>query len=487
MSTRIAVITDPHASTGPTGMDTRKGQWADTLLRRTVHRLNRFIKPDAVVVLGDILNNEHDADAMDLLNAARKILDKLEMPWLAIPGNHDPEPETFYTVFDQTDVLDVGPARIVTFADPEEPHHCAKRTQRGFERMAEYAADHNGPLVALQHVPITEPRTHSPYGYTNHDAVAAAMREHGYTLALFGHDHAGVPLQPHEGTHIMGVRALCEAPYSFALITLDGDDIHAQPLQHQLPAELKLNDYHAHSQFAYCSQNVTLDKSPAFAEMMGINQFAFTEHSGQLYFEKKAYWKAKYGERGIDETESRDRRMDDYWRAAGPLRSDRLLVGLEIDADYQGGLVVEPADLERAEITVGAVHSIRELTKPKPDMKVAAQEFLVMSEGLCRHGVDVLAHPFRQFERVGHPKPLEVIPQLVAMMKEHGTAAEINFHSNTPVPELFAACIDAGVKLSFGGDSHELWEVAEFNPQLDLLAELGYTGDISGLLIDPLR
>lgn len=487
MPTRIAIITDIHYSAGPTGMDIRKGEWGDVLLRRTVNRLNRYVQPDVTVVLGDVLNDHEDAEAMDLLRDAKKILDDLRMPWLAIPGNHDPDAETFYTVFDRVDYLDVNGTRLVTFDDPEEPRHCARRMPNDFDRMAARAADHDGPLVALQHVPITEPRTHSPYGYTNHDEVAAAMRKHGYRLAVFGHDHAGVPLQEHEGTHILGVRALCEAPYSFALVTIDSDEVSCDPLQNQLPPELKLNDYHSHTQFAYCSQNVSMQRSPEFAELIGLNQLALTEHSGQLYFKRKAYWGCAFGEQGIHETEQRDERMADYWQTIAPHQSKRVLTGLEIDADFHGNLVVTPDDRAKAEITLGAVHWLRELQKPEPDLKVAGEEFLQCSEGLCKGGVDILAHPFRVFSRSSQPKPLELIPQLVAIMKAHGTAAEINFHSNDPVPELFAACIEAGVKISFGGDAHELWEVGQFHPQLDLLKDIGYDGDLSDILLPPLR
>ena len=352
--------------------------------------------------------------------------------------------------------------------------------------MARLAAGHDGPRVALQHVPIGEPRTDTPYGYTNSDRVHQAMRAHGYTLAVSGHYHQGVPLKQHADVNTIVVPAMCEEPYSFALITV-GDQITHQPLQHQLPKDLKLNDYHSHTQFAYCAQDVSMDRSPEFASLIGLNQLAFTEHSGQLYFERKAYWGAAFGERGLDETNHRHERSADYWRTIAPYRSNTVLTGLEVDADFHGNLLVRDQDRAQAEIILGAVHWLRELQKPEPDLKVAADEFLKATEGLCRGGVHILAHPFRVFRRKNQPVPNGLVGPVVKMLRQYNVAAEINFHSNTPQPELFAACLNAGVRISFGGDAHELYEIGEFHPNLGLLAQAGFDGDLADILLPPIR
>lgn len=486
MPCRIAAITDLHFSRQPLEMSSRKGEWADVLLKRAVARLNRHIKPDVTVILGDLLDDPKASDAVGLLTDLRGILDRLAMPWLVIPGNHDPAPGVFYSVFDECDFLDINGVRLVPFVDPEEPRHCARREDVDFDRMARLAADHDGPRVALQHVPICQPRTDTPYGYTNSEQVHQAMREHGYTLAISGHYHRGVPLKQDGPVSTLVVPAMCEAPYSFALVTVD-DAITHQPLQHQLPKALQLNDYHSHTQFAYCAQDVAMDRSPEFAALMGLNQLAFTEHSGQLYFERKAYWGAAFGERGLDKTDHRDDRTADYWRTITPYRNDTVLTGLEVDADFHGNLILEDKDRERAEILLGAVHWLRELRKPEPDLNVAADEFLKATEGLCRGGVHILAHPFRVFRRSNQPVPAGLVDPVVKLLREHGVAAEINFHSNDPQPDLFAACIEAGVRISFGGDAHELYEIGEFHPSLDLLADAGFDGDLADILLPPIR
>ncbi|MEM7133878.1 MAG: metallophosphoesterase [Chloroflexota bacterium] len=501
MKCRIAVISDIHyCATAPT-IAARKGQWGAVLLRRTVERLNRTIKPDVTVVLGDLIDDPHDADASALLVALRDVLDRLDCPWLALPGNHDPSAAAFYNVFERVEHLDVNGVRLVSFVDAEEPGYNASRRGDVLERMAAVAADHSGPLVALQHVPVAEPGGEASYGYTNYAEVTTAMRAHGYTLALSGHYHPGVGLRQMDGLATMVVPALCEAPFSFALVTIDsvtidGDNIgtgnidagniDTEVLNHQLPASLGLNDFHSHTQFAYCGEDVSMTQSAGFAAIIGLNQLAFTEHSGQLYYDSQTYWSGDMAARGIDGRTGRAERMADYWRAAAPHRGDAVFAGLEVDADFAGNLVAEPADLEQADIVLGAVHWLPALRTPQPDAARAADEFLRIVDRLCRHGVDVLAHPFRVFRRGGIAVPTSLFAPTIALLREHGVAAEINFHTNEPPPPFIADCIEAGVRISFGSDAHALYEVGEFHPDLGLLADIGFDGDLMDILLPPL-
>ncbi len=486
MKCRIAVITDIHYSATAPAIAARNGEWGAVLLRRTVERLNRYIKPDATVVLGDLLDDENSADAPALLIELREVLDRLTCPWLAIPGNHDPDPAVFYDIFERVEYLDIHGVRLASFVDPEEPGWHAVRRADGLERMAALAAGHRGPLVALQHVPVAEPGGATSFGYTNCAAVIAAMRTHGYSLAVSGHFHAGHGLQQTDGLATLVVPALCEAPFSFAVVTIDGDNITTEILDHQLPAALRLNDYHSHTQFAYCGEDVSMAKTSALAAIMGLHQLAFTEHSGQLYYDGPTYWGGGVAEHGLASRAGRAERMADYWQAAAQYRGDTVFAGLEVDADFAGNLVAAPADLDQADIVLGAVHWLRALRADQPDAARAADEFLGIVDRLCRQGIDVLAHPFRVFRRGGMPVPESLFAPTIALLREHNVAAEINFHINEPPPAFFAGCIEAGVRISFGSDAHALYEIGEFHPHLELLAAIGFDGDPSDILLPPL-
>lgn len=225
MKCRIAVISDIHFSHSPSTALARQTARGAILLRQTVRRLNQFFKPDVVVVLGDLIDEPNATDAAELLGELRGILDRLACPWLAIPGNHDPHPDAFFKVFSRVDHLDVNGVRLVAFVDDEEPGYNASRNSAGLKQMVSAANGHHGPLVALQHVPVGEPNRELPYGYTNYADVHNAMRTHGYSLAISGHYHAGQPLMFRDGVSNIVIPALCEVPFTFAIVTIDGGNM----------------------------------------------------------------------------------------------------------------------------------------------------------------------------------------------------------------------------------------------------------------------
>ena len=67
-------------------------------------------------------------------------------------------------------------------------------------------------------------------------------------------------------------------------------------------------------------------QSAGFAAMIGLEQLAFTEHSGQLYFDSPTYWSGMIGESGIDGRTGRAERMGRLL-ASRRRASQRLRVG----------------------------------------------------------------------------------------------------------------------------------------------------------------
>jgi histidinol phosphatase-like PHP family hydrolase len=106
-----------------------------------------------------------------------------------------------------------------------------------------------------------------------------------------------------------------------------------------------------------------------------------------------------------------------------------------------------------------------------------------MLEMLLAKGIDILAHPFRIFSGAGYAPPEHIFRSVAALLYKHGVAAEINYHRNTPPPEFVRVCLDMGVKLAFGSDAHSLYEIGEFADHLRLLADLGFGGPLSDILL----
>jgi hypothetical protein len=348
MSFKIVAIADLHY--GCVSHPGRQGKFSHVFALRTVHRLNETIKPGAVLLMGDLIDDPAADDATARLTELKAIFDLLQCPTIAIPGNHDPVPDHFYDVFERPEsIVDIGPVRFSSFLDPEEPEWNACRMQPELDRMASIRDDgFSGPVVALQHATAVPPgTTDCCFNYVNMDEVMAGMQAGQVTLTVGGHYHPGTALVREQDSAYLGVPAMCEAPFKFTEIDLpldrDVEKIKITTHQLQVPAELGLYDLHSHTQFAYCSENVDTTLSPEFAGIIGLAGLAFTEHSGQLNFDQKAYWSGEFCKQGLATTRGAQYRAADYWTSALQAQKKspvNLLVGFEVDSDFSGAQVL---------------------------------------------------------------------------------------------------------------------------------------------------
>jgi len=222
----------------------------------------------------------------------------------------------------------------------------------------------------------------------------------------------------------------------------------------------KAADLHTHTNFAYCSENVTPEGNIKRAAEKGLGMIAFTEHAGQLYVSSKDYWAGKF----IDDTgimamnrETPLNRMPDYRRTVEKFRSPQVLVGVEAEVDCNGRLTLFEEDMDCWDIVVGAVHFLPAVYEPGSEAG-----FMWANEMLLRAGVDVLAHPFRYFQKKKKEVPKHLFRPLAEMLAQYGAAAELNFHKNENDPLFYEECLKKGVRISFGSDAHNLDEVGAF-------------------------
>lgn len=477
MSFKIAVIGDIHyRDIALEDCAERRSAIAHILLLRTVQRLNKYIKPDVTLILGDLIDDPASTNAVEELQTLKSITDRLESRLIVIPGNHDPNADVFYSVFERpSSITDIGNTRFVTFIDNEEPGFNASRSSSDLKLMKSARSGHPGPIISLQHVPLFAPGTSpSPYSLTNAQEAWSAFDDNNYTLSISGHYHAGDDqVQKRTGKSVI-VPALCESPFSFVEIQINGDAVGTFTHQLSMPPELKLIDYHVHTPFAYCQENMDPELTVHLADEFGLGGFVFTEHSGQLYFDPPTFWNAEFMPKGLATQHGRQNRMPAYLELAHRYCPPAYL-GMELDCDYTGKPVVRPEDLAHTQVRLASVHWLEELQKSEPDMDKACDEMLRRLSEMLGHGIDILAHPFRVFHRTKNQVPERLIDPLVKLLRKHNVAAEINFHSQITTEELVTKCVEAGVKLAFGSDSHNLYEVGEHYPHLQLLKRCGYS------------
>jgi len=470
---KIAALADFHYAMG-TPPGARRSDLAPLLLRRAVARLNRFVKPDVTVLLGDLLDRGSEPDGSELRGQLAKIVATVESPTIVLPGNHDGDAEAFYRDFERPGPwTDVAGVRLVGFDDPEEPRCWARRTAADIERLRAARSGWDGDIVCLQHLPLHPPGSAAcPYNLTNADAAIGAMCEVGARLSIGGHYHRGMDLVERDGCAFVGAPALCEAPFAFLVMEIDGDRITSERQELAMPRELGLFDHHVHTQFSYCGNGMDMATAAGLAKDLGLAGLCFSEHSGQLYFARREYWRGDWYTSGVAGASPDCARVDDYLAATESL-DDHVAAGFEVDFDRAGRPVLGEDVLALGRPAIGTIHHLDELAKPEPDLARAAEEFLSLAAAITGSGVRALAHPLRVFRRKGQPMPEGLFEPLVRMLRENGVAAEINFHTNEPPREFFSMCLEAGVRITLGSDAHEHREIGEFWPHLRLLEDLG--------------
>ena len=483
---RLAVLADIHYATLASPVGSRRCDVSDILLLRAVHRLNRYLRPDLVVLLGDLINDGDGPQAELELGRLQRCVELLDAPVLVLPGNHDPAPERFYQTMPRpAPAVDHAGIRVLSFLDAERPGYNAHRSEQDLARLRCEANRESGPLVCLQHVPLFPPGLHDcPYNYTNAADIISASCSAGVSLVISGHYHRGIPLIEQDGVRYLAAPALCESPFRFLTVDIEGDSVEVEEHSLAMPAEFELVDTHVHSSLAYCGENLDLAKSQSLADAMGLAGVLFAEHTGHLYFDARGY--GRCADTGLPAAHPRQCRVETYFgllQASGiPPKS----WGMEVDAGWDGSGLIKPEHEARLAFRIGAVHSLRSLNGPVRDPEKAADEFLAVLRRFLGNGYDTLAHPFRVFRRGGMPTPPQVIEPTVRLLRKHNTAAEINFHTNEPSVKFVRQCLSQGVKLTFGSDAHNLYEVGEFYPHLQLLREAGFTSNPQEILL-PIR
>lgn len=492
----VLVISDLHYPgliAHPNRLAARRGEWMPLFMERAIQRLRQLdAGPDLILLLGDLLN---DGDAPGAETAWMQLagaLLKLDIPVLAIAGNHDVHPERVVAFFNTSLGLHrIGGYGFLVFNDRHVGDDHYVRDAAALALPQQVAAANPGlPLIALQHNPL-HPTIDSTYPYLldNAEAAVASYREADVTLSLSGHYHPGLGPFERDGTTYLSAPALCEAPFPFLHLRLDGEraEVTRHELRHDTPG---LCDVHCHSEFAYCATTITTAHGLELSRILGLESLCVVEHTFQLYFPKTEAWSFSWvndpdAVAAAWTTPGRGR-MAAFRAFARAVRSPFARIGLEVDLYGDGHLLLAPEDADGWDILLGAVHAVRGVTRNVTPQAEAERLFMRDVDALLASQIDVLAHPFRFFPWSGYSKPEHLYQTVAQRLAAAGKAAELNFHGNEPEPEFFRACLDCDVKIAFGSDSHNLLEPADFDRQLRFMRDLGIAdADLPGILFTP--
>lgn len=203
----IAQMSDLHVTTEG-GLALRRFD-TNAAVAAAVAHVNRLDpRPDLVVVTGDIINGPKQGE----YEVAAPILDKLEIPWLPVPGNHDHR-DGMRNAFGHLGLLptdgeflhyayDAGPLRVLALDTQVTGQPggllCGARLA-WIERTLAEAPD-RPTLVIMHHPPFASGiELLDTIRCEGADALAAILRRHPIAGVLCGHNHRPISA-PFAGT-----------------------------------------------------------------------------------------------------------------------------------------------------------------------------------------------------------------------------------------------------------------------------------------------
>ncbi|MEI6645715.1 MAG: metallophosphoesterase [bacterium] len=461
-----------------------RGELGRILLKKVFLRLEHLsIKPDLVVILGDLIADGRDRDAESDLIALHSELTRTGIPFLVVPGNHDQGCERLNHLFDICPGLHTyGDYGFILYDDTHAEAHTTVRSEHSL-KLTETLAKENPKLsfIALQHAPIYPAiKSLYPYRPTNSTEIMESFQKSGILLSLSGHYHKGQSLRINEGVYYHTVPSLVEEPFSFSIIRLDGKKVEVE--EHSLKLSFpNIIDMHCHTEHAYCATTVDTAATISLAKTLGVTMQCITEHAFQLYFEKRYAMSGKWQKepkevQRVWDTSMRYR-MNSYRLFAEKLRTPYTKIGLEVDLYDNGKLLLSPDDAEEDvwDFLIGAIHFIHDFTPGKTTQAEAEKLFLRDVEHLLHLPIKVLAHPMRFFAWSKLETPKHLYPVVADMLADTGVAAEINFHAYQTDADFIRTCLEKNVKISLASDAHALQEVGEFIPHINVLKQAGVT------------
>jgi len=208
----IAVLADPHCD------DTARAAWTKPSrerLLKVIRHLNDAVKPQAVLLLGDIVAF---GDAEQLRRVKALLSAHLNAPCHAAAGNHDgPGYETVFGTSNYS--IAIGGVRFIAIA------HRIIQWDTGwgvYDRLdwlaAELAAHRGEPTIVFAHVPIVFP------AFANNAAVLQLLDAQPQVLGyVAGHMHVDYDMRLAK-VHL-GMPMLARPPHAFKVVRVYPDAI----------------------------------------------------------------------------------------------------------------------------------------------------------------------------------------------------------------------------------------------------------------------
>jgi len=235
-------------------------------------------------------------------------------------------------------------------------------------------------------------------------------------------------------------------------------------------------DFHAHTNMSYCAEPGLTPE--VYTNLVKTNPeldaVYVTDHGMAVYFPSEIAWKWGYISDSRIFDSHRDwgnSRLAAHLAKLASLKDNRIFPGLEVEMMHDGRLTIDDSFRKEIYILIGSVHYL--------DVGIDENKMAVLdrwkkhTQQLINSGIDVLGHPFRWISNQ-LPVSKEIVRQIVGEAKNAGIALELNGHFVIPTDvDMLQACVEFGVPVSIGTDSHALSEIGDFSYHLSTIDAAG--------------
>ncbi len=241
-------------------------------------------------------------------------------------------------------------------------------------------------------------------------------------------------------------------------------------------------DCHVHTHRSACADPVDIPDYLGRARELGIECFAITDHSNDIYFDGEDAQRLKWRldpSQLYDEIRKRSGRMDDYISHVAQYRDMGVRVGIELEQmPFSGDFIFDWGLRKEFDVVIGSVHSVPSIKRGvAEDADAAREEFLSLTLKALDQDIDILAHPTRSLRRAGIAIPDGHYDAIIDRAVSRNILLEINSHSLDPEPGFINRCVERGAKLVLCTDSHSISEFGDFSFHRKLLDRAGLRAD----------
>ena len=154
-------------------------------------------------------------------------------------------------------------------------------------------------------------------------------------------------------------------------------------------------DYHIHSEFSYCSEDITIAKVAELVSQKGLKSFFITDHSSHLYFDAESSWRFGYLKNSelFEKAKYKSNKIEEYISRINRFSSQGARVGLEVDCVFDGDLIFDSSYRDKVELLIGSIHHLPCLWG-KPGLEELTREFLYYTNLLLEKDLVLPAYDF---------------------------------------------------------------------------------------------